>query len=186
MKQIYIIAIAIVLFFSATMEIEALTVTPHAITGLRSFDGGVTVYLLTMPFVKGGDMEDRTVGYYALNELPGEFLSATLNIPITYDPFDPGILGIFEVHTFYGCNGAVGINDWSNIYQLVQSFTDIPPGTQTLSIDITQILKTAKDSGQLYLCFTFQAGNFSRYNLGPAASLAYPTITVETKGNWKK
>lgn len=57
-----IIAIATILFFSATMEIEAATITPTDMTGLRSFDGGANVLLLGFDAVKLGT-EDRTVAH---------------------------------------------------------------------------------------------------------------------------
>jgi len=180
-----VFAIATILFLSAMMKIEAATITPTDMTGLRSFDGGEIIFLLDFDAVKLGT-EDRTVAHFDISGLTGFLPNATLNIPI--DNFDPGIPdGVFEIYSFAG-DGVVSTDEW-DAGTPFHAFTTVPGGNQTLSVDISVLLKTAVDNGDQYLSFSFRGGNTDRYWLSDIAGLPEPSITIalpESKNDCKK
>ncbi|MDT4289654.1 hypothetical protein RO575_08790 [Methylomonas sp. MO1] len=165
-----IIAIATILFFSATMKIEAATITPTDMTGLRSFDGGANVLLLGFDAVKLGT-EDRTLVHFDISGLTGILPSSSLSIPIeSLDP-EPGI---FKIYSFAG-DGVVSTDEW-NMGTLFHVFTDVYGGF--LSIDTSILLQTAVDNGESYLSFSFRGGNSVRYWLSDIVGLPEPSITI--------
>lgn len=169
-----IIAIASILFFSSAMKLDAATLMPSDITGLRSFDGGKNVLLLEFAAVNPFT-EDRTVAHFNISRTSRLLPSATLNIPI--DNFDPEIPnGIFELYSFAG-DGLVSIDEWDSGTPFY-TFTSVSGEIQTLSIDISMLLKTAVDKEDHYLSFSFRAGNANRYFLSEAVGLTDPSISL--------
>jgi len=174
MDQKKIIAIVSILFTLTFTRLEAAVITPVDMTGLRSFDGGANVLLLTFDAVKLVT-EDRTIVHFDISGLSGTFSNTVLDIPINnIDPGLPG--GIFEVYAFAG-DGTVSIEEWS-FGTLFQTFTGIAGGEQTLSTNITSLLQTAVDNGDTYLSLNFRGGNNDRYWLSDIFSLPEPSINT--------
>ena len=159
------------------------------ITGLRSFNDGVGVTLLTFLAVKSGT-EDRVVGHYDIGGLSGTVPTTTFDIPIANIDDGPPE-GIFEVYNFAG-DGVVSTDEW-NAGTLFHTFTGIQGGIQTLSVDVTSLLQAAVDAGDPFLSFSLRAGiGTDRYNMGaivgivglpdPALFLGVPrTVAIDIK-----
>jgi len=149
-------------------------ITPTDMTGLRSFDGGANVLLLSFDAVKSGT-EDRTIAHFDISSLTYMPQSSIFDIPI--DNIDPGLPGgIFEVYAFAG-DGVVSIDEW-NAGSLIHTFYGIEGGYSTLSFDITTLLQNAYTNGDTYLSFNFRAGDGTdRFWLSDVVGIAEPTIT---------
>ena len=151
----------------------ATMIAPMDMTGLRSSDGGANVFLLTFSAVKIGT-EDRTVAHFDISGFSGILPRTILNIPVSRLT-DPG-LGKFAVYAFQG-DGKVSTDEW-NAGSLVDTFTDIPVGAQTLSKDITALLQKAIDQGHTYLSFSFRGVEINdRYFLSDIVGLPDPSIS---------
>ena len=156
---------------------DSLPVAPADITGLRSFDGGATVLVLTFPAVKvipSSGMEDRTVAHFDVSFFPREVPPLTLEIPVSnMDPGDPA--GDFEVYVFAG-DGVVSVDEWDE-GPLVHTFEDLEGGLQVLSFDVTDLVQTAVDRGLPFVSFSFRALE-DRFGLGAGSSVPGETALV--------
>jgi len=173
LKKLLILTFAITGLLSSGLN--AATITPADMTGLRSFDAGVNVLLLTFDAVKTGT-EDRTIAHFDISTLSGATLSAVLEIPI--NNIDPGLpAGTFDVYSFTG-DGIVSIDEW-NAGVLEQAFTGIEGGNQTLSLDITTLLLNSISNNDTYLSFNFRGGvGTDRYWLSDINGLPDPVINT--------
>jgi len=173
LKKMFTLTLVITGLLSTTLN--AATITPVDMTGLRSFDGGANVLLLDFDAVKTGT-EDRTIAHYDISVLTGTTLSAILEIPI--NNIDPGLPdGTFDVYAFTG-DGVVSIDEW-NAGVLEHAFTGVEGGNQTLSFDITTLLLNSISNGDTYLSFNFRGGvGTDRYWLSDIFSLPDPTINT--------
>ena len=151
-----------------------LVLEPAAAAGLRSYDDGRNVIILSFLSVKSGT-EDRSILHYALDSVPATFTSARLDIPL--ENIDPGPpMGTFDVYQFSGF-GDVRTGEW-DLGTLVHSFTDLGGGIQVLSIDVTPQLVSSKAVSLPFLSFNLRGGwGTDRYNFG-ALGLSAPVLTV--------
>ena len=149
-------------------------IAPADITGLRSFDGGATVYVLTFPAVKvivSSGMEDRTVAHFDVTGFVGRVPPLSLTIPVdNMDEGDPA--GDFEVYLFAG-DGVVSADEW-DAGRLLHTFEDLEGGFQVLELDVTDLVQIAVDRGFPFVSFGFRALE-DRFSLG--ASFGVPGET---------
>lgn len=149
----------------------AATILPVDSTGLRTFDAGASVILLGFPAVKmptATGFEDRTVAHFDLTAFSAPIPRTTLEIPVrNIDGGDPG--GIFEVYAFPG-DGLVSLDEWSRGI-LVHTFTGIEGDVQTLSVDVTRLVRFAVRRGVPFLGFGFRSAE-DRYQLGASVGLS--------------
>jgi hypothetical protein len=156
---------------------DSLPIAPADITGLRSFDGGATVLVLTFPAVKviaDTGMEDRTVAHFDVSVFAGEVPPVTLEVPVSnMDAGDPA--GDFEVYLFAG-DGVVSADEWSS-GRLLHTFEDLEGGFQVLALDVTDLVQTAVDRGLPFVSFSFRAID-DRFALGAGFSVPGETALV--------
>jgi hypothetical protein len=161
---------AIILVWAALTDLHASVITPTDVTGLRSFDRGGNVLLLGFSAVKLGT-EDRTVAHFDISKFP--FLHSNLTIPLqNIDPGGPD--GILEVYSFFG-DGEVSTDEWS-VGTFLTSFGGLTDEFQTVSVDIFDLLKTARTGHNQYLSFSLRAGNSDRYWL--VDEVGWPQISI--------
>ena len=114
----------------------AVSLSPADMTGLRSFNNGATVLLLTFDAVKSGT-EDRTIAHFDISGLSGVVPLTMLNIPIRN--IDPGLPeGTFEVYSFAG-DGVVSTDEW-NSGTLFHTFTGISQPNQLVTFKSVYIM----------------------------------------------
>jgi hypothetical protein len=158
----------------ATVPAQAAILNLADGTGLRSYDGGVNVLLLTFMAVKSLT-EDRTVLHFDVSGLSCP--DASLVIPVSnLDPGDPP--GILEVYTFSG-DGVVSIDEWDD-GDLFFTFTGLPGGVQDLILDISVPLQAVLDAGEQFMSFSLRGGDGTdRFNVGSMVGLPDPHLVVD-------
>lgn len=180
MKWQAAISLPIVIAAGSVSSANAATLSllPTDMTGLRSFDNGANVLLLTFDAVKTST-GDRTIAHYELESLTNETIStATLTIPLLN--LDPGgRLGTFEVYSFNG-DGVVSTDEWAS-GTLIQVFDSVEERLPVLSLDVTSYIQDALSDNFEFLSFNFRADlGTDRYFLSDIVRLPEPAITLET------
>ena len=170
------LATMVLFLSSATRAADSVTLLPTHETGLRSFNDGVDVILLTFDDVKKFT-EDRTVAHFDLRGLSGVVPNATLNIPIDSIGDGFGLFGggTLELYAFAG-DGTVSVDEW-DAGTLFTAVT-VPLGQSIHSVDITNLVQAAVKRGDPFLSFSFRASGPDRYGLSEAVGLPEPSILM--------
>lgn len=108
------------------------------------------------------DLKDRTIMHFDIGPLLGDFSGSTLNIGVlNLDAGPPP--GVLNVFTFAG-DGTVSTDQFA-VGSLYHSFSNITGATQTLSVDISELLKAAHRNGDSFVSFNLRAPDTDRYSL---------------------
>ena len=148
---------------------------PVDMTGLRSFNGGGNVLLLTFDAVKT-ITEDRTIAHFDVTGFSDPVCRVTLDIPVdNIDEGPPG--GTFDLYVFEG-DGVVSTDEW-DAGDFFHRFTDVDGNDIVLSIDVTDLVRTYRENGAEIMAFNFQGGPMlDRYWLNGIVGLPCPTLTA--------
>jgi hypothetical protein len=135
-------------------------VQPSDAAGLRSFDGGANVIVLTFMAVKA--TEDRTVLHYPTDAFPSSPSAATLVVPLLVNAgLDPSL----RVYVFAG-DGVVSEDEWDAGTFFATIDLPATPGVHTVTLDVTTALADALAAGDPFLSFSFRFGGDANLFLG--------------------
>jgi hypothetical protein len=170
-RRPFCIAVALVLLAApGRAGTSASQILPAAESlGLRTFDSGANVTVLTFETVKPAlpdGFEDRNVMHFAMDDVAIYVSSAVLEIAVSnLDDAEP--LGAIELHAFAG-DGVVSADEWDS-GTLIHTFDEIGGGVSTLSVDVSGLFQQAEQFEVPFLSFRLR-GLEDRFFLGAGSA----------------